>query len=106
MRPAVEIFVYILLCADGSYYVGIAREGLEKRVSEHQLGKYRGYTFTRRPVRLVWSESFLRITDAIACERRLKGWRREKKEALIRGDYEALKILSRTAKPHPSTSSG
>jgi putative endonuclease len=102
-----EIFVYILLCADGSYYVGIARGGLEKRVSEHQLGKYRGYTFSRRPVRLVWSESFLRLTDAIACERRIKGWRREKKEALIRGDYEALKVLARTAKgPHPSTGSG
>jgi len=102
-----EIFVYILLCADGSYYVGIARDGLEKRVSEHQTGKYRGYTFARRPDRLAWSESFLRLTDVIACERRIKGWRREKKEALIRGDYEALRALSRTAKnSHPSTSSG
>ena len=102
-----EIFVYMLLCADGSYYVCITRTGLEKRVSEHQTGKYRGYTFTRRPVQLLWSESFLRLTDAIACERRIKGWRREKKEALVRGDYDALKALARTAKqPHPSTSSG
>ena len=101
------IFVYILLCTDGSYYVGIARQGLEKRISEHQLGTYRGYAFKRRPVRLVWSESFLRLTDAIACERRIKGWRRDKKEALIRGDYDALKAWARTAKqPHPSTGSG
>ena len=101
------IFVYILLCADASYYVGIARAGLEKRVSEHQFGQYRGHTFTRRPVRLVWSQEFLNLTDAIACERRIKGWRREKKAALIRGDFDALRSLSRTAKqPHPSASSG
>ncbi len=62
---------------------------------------------TRRPVELVWAEEFQWLKDAIACERRLKGWRREKKEALIRRDFEALKELSRTARnPHPSTSSG
>ncbi|MFO1186381.1 MAG: GIY-YIG nuclease family protein [Alphaproteobacteria bacterium] len=102
-----QIFVYILRCSDNSYYVGLAREGLEKRLSEHELGKYRGYTFTRCPVQLVWSEEFVNLTDAIACERRIKGWRREKKEALIRGDFAALPQLSKTAKnPHPSTGSG
>ena len=102
-----QIFVYMLRCRDDSYYVGLTRYGLDKRFAEHQDGHYPGYTSTRRPVKLVWAQEFQWLKDAIECERRLKGWRREKKEALSRGDYEALKILSRTARnPHPSTSSG
>jgi putative endonuclease len=103
-----DIHVYMLRCSDGSYYVGITRAGLEKRLSEHATGTFKGYTTTRRPVTLVWSQDFLTATDAISCERRLKGWRREKKEALIRGDYSALRGLSRTARqnPRPSASSG
>jgi len=101
-----QIYVYMLRCSDGSYYVGLTRDGLDKRVSEHQSGRYPGYTHARRPVKLVWSQDFLRLTDAIACERRIKGWRREKKEALIRRDYDALPQLARTAKRHPSTGSG
>jgi predicted GIY-YIG superfamily endonuclease len=102
-----RIFVYILRCRDRSYYVGLTRDGLEKRIAEHESGKYRGYTFSRRPISLVWSQEFQFLTDAIACERQLKGWRRTKKEALIRGDYQSLISLARTAKnPHPSTSSG
>jgi putative endonuclease len=97
-----NIYVYMLQCADGSYYVGLTRAGLDKRIAEHQSGEYRGYTSSRRPVKLVWSADFQFLTEAIACERRLKGWRREKKEALIRGDYAALPSLARTAKkPHP-----
>jgi putative endonuclease len=103
----VPFHVYILQCADKSYYVGLARAGLDKRIAEHQGGEYRGYTFSRRPVTLVWSDEFQWLTDAIACERRLKGWRREKKDALIRGDYAALPHLAKPAgRPHPSTSSG
>jgi hypothetical protein len=37
-------FLYILKCADGSYYVGTARSGLEKRVAEHNAGTFGGYT--------------------------------------------------------------
>ena len=81
-------FVYILRCSDGSYYVGSARgETLDKRMGEHQSGLLGGYTSTRRPVTLVFAEQFQRITDAIAAERRIKGWSRAKKEALIRGDW-------------------
>ena len=102
-----NIYVYMLRCSDGSYYVGLTRAGLEKRISEHQTGYFRGYTHSRLPIELVWFQEFQWLTDAIACERELKGWRREKKEALIRRDYDALKTLSHTAKtPHPSTSSG
>jgi putative endonuclease len=96
----------MLRCSDNSYYVGLTRNGIDQRLAEHQSGRFPGYTYTRRPVELVWSEHFMWLTDAIACERRIKGWRREKKEALIRGDYEALKALAKTARPHPSASSG
>jgi len=88
-------FLYILRCADGSYYVGSARLGLERRLSEHNNGTYGGYTSKRLPVELVWSQHFPDITDAIAVERQIKGWSRAKKEALIRGDYEQIKNLAR-----------
>jgi putative endonuclease len=102
-----DIWVYMLRCADGSYYVGLTREGLDKRIAEHREGRFQGYTHGRRPVELVWAQDFQWLTDAIACERRLKGWRREKKEALVRGDYGALPYLAKTAKRLlPSTSSG
>jgi putative endonuclease len=74
-----DIWVYMLECGDGSYYVGLTRTGLERRITEHQYGVYRGYTYSRRPVRVAWCQEFERVTDAIACERQLKGWRREKK---------------------------
>jgi putative endonuclease len=87
-------FVYILRCSDGSYYVGSARGSLERRIFQHNAGAFGGYTFTRRPVVLVYHEDFERITDAIAAERKLKGWSRAKKQALIAGDFEKLKRLS------------
>ena len=90
--------VYMLRCADGSYYVGSARLGLERRLSEHNSGTYGGYTSKRLPVEFVWSEHFLDITDAIAVERQIKGWSRAKKEALIRGDFESLRILAKRAR--------
>lgn len=89
-------WLYILRCADGSCYVGTSRlDDLETRVSQHDQGTFPGYTFTRRPVALVYSAHFERIVDAIASERRIKGWSRAKKEALIRGDFEALPGLSK-----------
>jgi len=99
-------FVYMLQCADDSYYVGSARnDDLGQRVAEHQAGVYQGYTSTRLPVHLVWSEYFERITDAIAAERKIKGWSRAKKEALIRGDWTAIKRLARRRAGKPKSSS-
>jgi putative endonuclease len=101
-------YVYILKCRDGRYYVGTTRGGLEQRIAEHNAGTFSGFTKSRRPVQLVFSEPFDRITDAIASERKLKGWSRAKKEALIAGDYGMLQLLSRnrTERTHPSTGSG
>ena len=87
--------VYILKCADGSYYLGSARLGLDRRISEHNSGTLGGYTSKRLPVTLIWAERFLNITDAIAVERQIKGWSRAKKEALIKGDYEAIQSLAK-----------
>jgi putative endonuclease len=81
---------------DNSFYVGSATgDDLSPRIDQHNAGSYRGYTFTRRPVVLVWSEYFDRITDGIAAERQIKGWSRAKKEALIRSDWEEVSRLSR-----------
>ena len=63
-------------------------------MAEHQAGSYDGYTARRRPVTLVFSEHFERIDDAIAAERQVKGWRRDKKEALIAGNLDLLRALA------------
>ena len=87
--------IYILLCSGRSYYTGITRRSVEERVSEHAQGLMPGYTFTRRPVKLVFSEYYERIVDAIAAERRIKGWSRAKKEAYMRGDFSTLAALAK-----------
>lgn len=90
------IYVYMLRCADGSFYIGSATgEDTSKRVDEHNAGAYPGYTYSIRPAVLAWSEYFERITDGIAAERQLKGWSRAKKEALIRSDWKAVSQFAR-----------
>jgi putative endonuclease len=95
----VQVTVYILRCVDGSYYTGLTKQDAEAREWEHNNDPIDSYTARRRPVQLVFHEVYERITDAIARERQIKGWSRRKKEALIRGDYEALpELSSRSAK--------
>ncbi|MBI9054670.1 MAG: GIY-YIG nuclease family protein [Bacteroidales bacterium] len=97
-------YVYILLCSDGSYYTGITNS-IDKRIKEHNnsLDK-KSYTYNRRPVKIVYQESFQNPNDAILWEKRIKGWTRKKKEALIKKDFEELKKLS-NKKSHTSTGS-
>jgi putative endonuclease len=95
-------FLYILRCSDGSFYIGITRTTLEIRVAQHNAGTLGGYTSTRRPVTLVFSQWFDRITDAIGNERKLKKWSRAKKEAFVRGDLTALRQLSARRSPYSS----
>ncbi len=89
-------YTYMLRCADGSYYVGSTFE-LERRLWEHNEGLGSAYTRRpgRRPVTLVWSHEYANIADAFAFEKQLQGWSRAKREALIRGDFDALPGLSK-----------
>ena len=87
-------WMYILECADGSYYVGSTRN-LERRIWEHNEGIAAKYTARRRPVKLMYSAEFPGIVEAYACEKQVQGWGRAKREALIRGDYAALPALAR-----------
>ncbi|MCR6737086.1 MAG: GIY-YIG nuclease family protein [Afipia sp.] len=89
-------YVYILLCADKSFYVGCATgEDLTIRINQHNQGHFPGYTHSRRPVELAWSQYFDRITDAITAESQIKGWSRAKKQALIQSDWETVQNLAR-----------
>ena len=87
---------YILKCNDGSYYAGHT-DNLEYRIAQHQTGVVPGYTAERLPVELVWYEEFSTREEALFSERRIKGWSRAKKEALIRGDWEEIKRLARNS---------
>ena len=95
-------YPYMLRCADGSYYVGTAREGVEKRLAEHNAGTFGGCTSKRRPVSLIFSQHFPLIAEAIAAERQVKGWTRSKKEALIHGDWSRISALAHRRSAHPS----
>ena len=87
-------YVYILECSDGSYYTGITNDP-ERRLFEHQTGLVKGYTKKRRPLKMVLVSNEMYIFTAIENEKKIKGWRREKKEALIKGNYEKLPELSK-----------
>ena len=88
-------YVYMLLCDDGSYYTGVTNDP-DRRAAEHNAGEDpHCYTFTRRPVRLVYTTDFHEVDEAIAFEKRLKGWSRKKKAALIRGDWATIVALAR-----------
>ena len=81
---------YILKCADGSYYTG-STGNLARRLWQHEQGlSGEAYTFSRRPVELVWSYEFPLYKDALFVEYQIKGWNRAKKEALIRGDWNGI----------------
>lgn len=85
--------VYVLRCADDSFYVGSTRD-LERRLSEHALGLGAAYTRRRRPVVLVWAGEFERVDEAYAMEKRVQGWSRAKRLALIEGRTEDLPGLA------------
>ncbi|NBC84255.1 MAG: GIY-YIG nuclease family protein [Bacteroidetes bacterium] len=86
--------VYILKCADGTYYTGVTNS-IERRLAEHIEGyDPNAYTFHRRPVELVFCESCISPHEAIDLEKQIKGWSRKKKEALIERNWYKLKELA------------
>lgn len=95
--------MYILLCGDGSYYVGSTND-LELRLSQHQSGEGSNHTRKHLPVKLIYFEEFDRIDDAFYREKQIQGWRRSKKEALIKGDKNTLIELSKNYKQYRNDS--
>jgi predicted GIY-YIG superfamily endonuclease len=83
-------FVYMLRCADGSFYIG-ETGNIDDRVARHQQGRACSYTAMRLPVTLVYVEEVVSRLQARRRERQLKRWTRRKKEALVAGDLLALK---------------
>ena len=114
-----KAWVYILSCSDDSYYTG-STHNLELRLAQHAAGEGSQWTRSRLPIHWVFAQGFPSEHETFLCERQIKGWSRAKKEALIRGDFDALVELSRNSvvrqddgvgqlaaeDSHPSTSSG
>lgn len=86
--------MYILRCVDDSYYVGSTRN-LEARLHQHNAGLGAAYTRRRLPVELVYAAEFANVAEAFAAEKRVQKWSRAKREALIRGDFDALKAAAK-----------
>ena len=89
-----SFWVYILRCSDDSYYTGHT-DDLGKRIGEHQAGLCGGYTASRLPVELAFSQDFQTREEALYAEQQIKGWSRKKKEAMMRGDWAEVSRLAR-----------
>ncbi len=88
-----QLYVYILLCSDDSYYIGITNN-VEQRIAYHNEGLDKeAYTYERRPVKFV-CRIIYGLQQAIAREKQLKKWTRWKKEALIKENWNKLKEFS------------
>ena len=90
-----SFWIYILKCSDGPYYVGHT-DNLERRIAEHEEGVKCRYAKNRRPVKLMYSDEFKSRVEALQFERQIKGWSRNKKEALIMNDWDRIKQLSKS----------
>jgi len=101
MKP---FWVYILRCADNSYYTGHT-DNLELRIGQHQTGACDSYTAKRLPVQFIWSQECATREEALSAELQIKGWSRKKKEAMIRGDWNEVSRLAKSKSAHASTSS-
>jgi len=87
-------WMYILECADGSYYIGSTKD-LARRLWQHEQGLGGKYTSGRRPVKLVYSEEYTLVREAYFREKQVQNWGRKKREALIKGEFQDLPPLSK-----------
>ncbi len=94
---------YMLHCNGGKFYVGHT-DDLQRRVAQHEMGYFPGFTRDHLPVKLVWSQEFTTRHEARESERRLKGWSRAKKLAL-RGDWDLISALAKSKTAHPKNRS-
>lgn len=89
-RPSsrrVRYHLYLLRCADGTLFVGCTADNLDRCLALHNGGAISSYTIGRRPVSLAYSRAYATVGEALAAERRVKAWRREKKEGLVAGRF-------------------
>ena len=86
--------LYILLCSDDTLYLGHT-DDLDARMQQHDSGRGSAYTSSRRPLKLLHTEEFESRYEALAMERKLKGWSHAKKIAYIRGDWAAIRRLAK-----------
>ncbi len=93
-------WMYILECGDGSYYTG-STNNLEFRLAQHQNGEGANHTKKHQPVKLVYFEEYQRIDEAFYREKQVQGWSRNKKEALIKGEFDKLTHLSKNYTQYP-----
>ena len=100
-----SFWVYMLRCSDGSYYTGHT-DNLENRIAQHTASAIPGcYAFSRQPLVVVFSQEFPTREEALASEQQIKGWSREKKEAMIDGDWAEISRLARSSvRDEPSSS--
>ena len=103
LSPRMPFWAYILHCRGGKYYTAHT-DNLGYRIAQHQAGEGGDFTSERLPVELVWSQEFPSRQEAFEAERRIKGWSRAKKMALICEDWGAVSEHARS-KRGPSTSS-
>ena len=88
-------WVYLLECADGSYYTGHT-DNLEKRMGQYYTGECDGYVAAHLPVKLIWSQECATRYEALSAEQQIKGWSRKKKEAMMRGDWNQVSQLAKS----------
>ena len=87
-------YLYILECADDSYYTGSTKH-LELRIQQHQADEGAKHTAKHLPVKLLYYEEYNQIKHAFYREQQIKKWNRKKKEALINGDVSLLSELAK-----------
>ncbi|MGC1323324.1 MAG: GIY-YIG nuclease family protein [Candidatus Udaeobacter sp.] len=96
-----DYWVYILTNKRGStLYIGVTNN-IVCRLHQHRFGEVKGFTKRYRLSRLVWIEHFRNVNDAIACEKKLKGWRRSRKITLIEQTNPRWLDLSDDWEPQP-----
>jgi predicted GIY-YIG superfamily endonuclease len=98
-------YVYVLQCSDQTYYTGHT-DDLDTRMHQHGTGFGAAYTAKRRPLQLLWATDCQSRDEAFWLEKQIQGWSRAKKEALMRGDFEALPGLSRSKNSPPPNEDG
>lgn len=92
--------MYILECSNGSYYTG-STINIGERYIKHQNGEGANHTKKYLPVKLVYHEEFLKISEAFYREKQVQGWSRKKKEALINNEHYKLPKLSQNYTQYP-----